>query len=100
MVVFLIVLLVLWIGGAILIAQTGARRGYGFTGFLLVGLFFSPLTSGVLLALDRGPRRPPTADERLATLEKLHASGALSDDEYAAQRAGAGGGPAREYGPS
>ena len=87
----IIIVAALWILGAYLAARAGERRGWGFRGFLLLGLFLTPILTATVLGVDALQGSPggrgPTSEERLATLDRLHASGTLSDEEYAAQRA-------------
>ncbi len=81
----------LWILGAYLAAKAGEKRGWGFKGFFLLGLFLTPILTATVLGVDALQGNPagkePSVEERLATLERLHASGTLSDEEYASGRA-------------
>lgn len=85
--VVIVVILAIWTGLAYLFAKIGESRGHGFKGFFLLGIFLSPVLTGTVLAIDTSRRGPPSPHERLLSLQKLHESGALSDEEYAAQRA-------------
>ncbi len=83
----IIVIAIIWIGLAYLFAKIGEHRGHGFTGFFLLGLFLTPILTGTVILIDTSRQGPPSTHERLLSLQKLHESGALSDEEYAAQHA-------------
>ena len=87
----IIIVAALWILGAYLAAKAGEKRGWGFKGFFLLGLFLTPILTATVLGVDALQGNPagrdPSPEERLATLDRLHASGTLSDAEYVTQRA-------------
>ena len=74
-----------------LFADYAESRGYSFLLFFLLGLVISPLVSGLaaLVAPDRSAQVVSAGPDlaQLGELADLHERGALTDDEFAAQKA-------------
>ena len=80
-----------YIFAAWLFADYAESRGYSFPLFFLLGLIISPLVSGLLALVvpDRSAQLDAVESDlaQLRELADLHERGALTDEEFAAQKA-------------
>jgi hypothetical protein len=94
--VLLLLLVTLWVLPAVLVAINAQDKGHSFGLFLLLGLVASWVLALVVLLLVQDKRdttaspAPASAHQdldRIGKLAELHKAGALTDDEYEAEKA-------------
>ena len=84
----IIFLLIFWILPSFLVAKYAARKGHSFGVFLFLGLVTSFVVSLVVSLIFTNPSNGDNSDlDRIAKLSELNRNGAITDDEFAAQKA-------------